>query len=60
MTIAEELMDYTINGRIRSRQGNHEPGMAPHNCYRCKGEDKWIVIAVATQAEWQTEQDSRR
>ena len=26
--------------------------MAPHNCYRCKGEDKWISIAVATDEEW--------
>jgi len=26
--------------------------MAPHNCYRCKGEDKWISIAVGSDAEW--------
>ena len=26
--------------------------MAPHNCYRCKGEDKWGSIAVATDEEW--------
>ncbi len=26
--------------------------MAPHNCYRCKGEDKWVSIAVATDEEW--------
>ena len=26
--------------------------MAPHNCYRCKGEDKWISIAIATDKEW--------
>ena len=26
--------------------------MAPHNCYRCKGNDKWISIAVATDEEW--------
>ena len=27
--------------------------MAPHNCYRCKGEDNWISIAVSSEEEWQ-------
>jgi benzylsuccinate CoA-transferase BbsF subunit len=26
--------------------------MAPHNCYRCRGEDHWISIAVANDGEW--------
>jgi benzylsuccinate CoA-transferase BbsF subunit len=26
--------------------------MAPHNCYRCSGEDRWISIAVADDREW--------
>ena len=26
--------------------------MAPHNCYRTKGDDKWVSIAVATDEEW--------
>jgi benzylsuccinate CoA-transferase BbsF subunit len=26
--------------------------MAPHNCYRCKGEEQWVTIAVGTEAEW--------
>jgi len=43
-----------MNQRIPVRQGNKNEVMAPHNCYRCKGEDKWISIAVATQAEWES------
>jgi benzylsuccinate CoA-transferase BbsF subunit len=27
--------------------------MAPHQVYRCKGDDKWISIAVGTDGEWQ-------
>ena len=27
--------------------------MAPHNVYRCKGDDKWISIAVGSDEEWQ-------
>ena len=32
--------------------GNRDSVMAPHNCYRCRGEDDWVSIAVATDEEW--------
>ena len=47
------FLDYVMNQRVPLRQGNKDAGMAPHNCYRCRGEDKWISIAVATQQEWE-------
>jgi benzylsuccinate CoA-transferase BbsF subunit len=50
--IGEIIMDYTMNGRVRSRNGNRDDIMAPHNCYRCKGEDKWISIAISNDEEW--------
>jgi benzylsuccinate CoA-transferase BbsF subunit len=34
------ILDYTVNGRIRERQGNRHPYAAPHACFRCKGEDR--------------------
>jgi crotonobetainyl-CoA:carnitine CoA-transferase CaiB-like acyl-CoA transferase len=49
---ADALMDYVMNGRIRTRQGNKHDKMAPHNCYRCRGDDNWISIAVANGQEW--------
>ncbi len=51
--IGEVLMDYTANGRVQSAVGNRDEFMAPHNSYRCTGEDKWVSIAVATDEEWQ-------
>jgi crotonobetainyl-CoA:carnitine CoA-transferase CaiB-like acyl-CoA transferase len=48
------FLDYVMNRRVPMRQGNRNDVMAPHNCYRCKGEDKWISIAVATQTEWES------
>jgi crotonobetainyl-CoA:carnitine CoA-transferase CaiB-like acyl-CoA transferase len=27
--------------------------MAPHGCYPCEGDDEWVVIAVASDAEWE-------
>jgi benzylsuccinate CoA-transferase BbsF subunit len=50
---AESIMDYTMNSRVRHRNGNRDEKMAPHNCYRCQGKDKWISIAVSTDQEWQ-------
>jgi benzylsuccinate CoA-transferase BbsF subunit len=46
------LMDYLMNGRVQTRKGNRDDRMAPHNCYRCRGEDDWISIAVANDEEW--------
>lgn len=51
--VGDALMDYTMNGRNAARRGNHDSIMAPHNCYRCKGEDKWVSIAVSNQGEWE-------
>ncbi len=48
------FLDYVMNQRVPMRQGNQNDVMAPHNCYRCQGEDKWISIAVTTQTEWES------
>jgi benzylsuccinate CoA-transferase BbsF subunit len=47
------LLDYFMNQRVPGRKGNKDEWMAPHNCYRCQGDDKWVSIAVATDSEWQ-------
>jgi benzylsuccinate CoA-transferase BbsF subunit len=50
--VGAELMEYTMNKKSPFRCGNQDSIMAPHNCYRCKGNDKWVSIAVATDEEW--------
>jgi benzylsuccinate CoA-transferase BbsF subunit len=50
--LGEPLMDYIMNGRIQRPRGNRDPIMAPHGFYPCKGEDKWVSIAVKTEEEW--------
>jgi benzylsuccinate CoA-transferase BbsF subunit len=50
--VGPQLMEYTMNKRSPFRTGNQDSIMAPHNCYPCKGSDKWISIAVATNEEW--------
>ena len=34
--------------------GNRDPRFAPHNVYRCTGEDAWVAIAVTDDAQWQS------
>ena len=51
--IGDSFMDYFMNQRSPTRMGNRDDVMAPHNCYRCQGEDKWVSIAIATNEEWQ-------
>ena len=52
-TIPEVLMDFSANGRSGQRFGNQDTVMSPHGCYPCRGDDRWITIAVATDEEWQ-------
>jgi benzylsuccinate CoA-transferase BbsF subunit len=52
-TIPEVLMDFSANGRSGHRIGNQDIVMSPHGCYPCRGDDRWITIAVATDEEWQ-------
>ena len=54
MLNSDALTEYAMNGRERMRAGNRHHAMAPHNCYRCRGEDDWISIAVADDREWQS------
>ena len=50
--IPEAAMDYLMNGKVRQRQGNRHDFMAPHGCYRCRGDDKWVAIAIGSEEEW--------
>ena len=50
--IGPALLEYLVSGREPQPQGNFNASAAPHGCYRCKGEDRWCVIAIQSQDEW--------
>lgn len=50
--LAPLILDYAVNKREFTRQGNYSPHAAPHGVYRCKGEDRWCAISVSTDEEW--------
>ena len=50
--IPEAFLDFTVNGRVPTRVGNHDPHMSPHNVYRCADDDQWVAIVVQSDDEW--------
>jgi benzylsuccinate CoA-transferase BbsF subunit len=52
-TMPEPLMEQSLNQRSLTSVGNRNTMMSVHNNYPCKGEDKWVSIAILTDAEWE-------
>jgi len=52
--IGEQMLQYTAGRGAPEPVGNARPCMAPNDCYRCDGEDAWVAVSVASQAEWRT------
>lgn len=51
-TLAPWLLDYANEGRITMRMGNRSVRAAPHGAFPCRGEDRWVAIAVWSDEEW--------
>lgn len=47
------ILDHMVNGRVMGRRGNRDDSACPHGAYPCKGDDRWCVIAVTSDAEWE-------
>ncbi len=50
--LGPQILEYTANGAAPERRGNRSPDWAPHGVYPCRGDDRWIAIAVRSDAEW--------
>ena len=46
------VMDWVINGHMWNRDGNRHSYASPHGAFRCKGDDRWVAIAVFTDGQW--------
>ena len=51
-TIGDSLLGYFMTGEVPGPKGNEDEVMAPHDCYPCRGDDRWVSIAVSTEDEW--------
>ena len=50
----DAIAAFTATGMLQSRSGNRHPDHAPRGCYRCAGEDRWLALTVASDAQWAT------
>ncbi len=52
--LAPLFLEYSANKRLLKRTGNQLDYAAPHGVYQCKGDDRWVAIAVFTDEEWES------
>lgn len=51
--LAPGILDCVVNKRETGRQGNLCASAAPHDTYRCQGDDRWCAITVLTDEQWE-------
>ncbi|OPY95234.1 hypothetical protein A5906_09500 [Bradyrhizobium sacchari] len=44
---------HSTGGTPPQRYGSRHPQFVPHGCFRCAGDDNWIVIAATDEHMWQ-------
>ncbi|OSI71107.1 CaiB/BaiF CoA transferase family protein [Bradyrhizobium canariense] len=51
--VAPWMIAHSIDRAPPIRYGNRHPQFVPHGCFRCAGEDNWIVVAATDENQWQ-------
>jgi crotonobetainyl-CoA:carnitine CoA-transferase CaiB-like acyl-CoA transferase len=51
--IGDVYLESSCTGRRPQQAGNRSAYAAPHGVYPCRGEERWIAIAVVTDDDWQ-------
>ncbi|MBI5318172.1 CoA transferase [Bradyrhizobium sp.] len=46
------IVAHSIDGKAPARYGSRHPDFVPHGCFRCAGDDSWIVVAASDDAMW--------
>jgi benzylsuccinate CoA-transferase BbsF subunit len=46
------LLDWSLNGRARTRVANDDLEQFPHGVFPARGADRWVAIAVRDAADW--------
>lgn len=50
--VGDTVVEHSLTGVVPGRQGNRDEALVPHGTYRCRGDDRWVSIAVADGPEW--------
>lgn len=49
---AEPVLEHSAYGRMMERDGNRSAHCAPQGLYACAGEEQWLAVSVADDAQW--------
>jgi crotonobetainyl-CoA:carnitine CoA-transferase CaiB-like acyl-CoA transferase len=50
--LGSALLEASATGAAPELRGNRSLDAAPHNAFRCAGEDRWVAIAVSNDEQW--------
>lgn len=53
MPFAAPWITVQSTGGMPQRYGSRHPQFVPHGCFRCAGEDNWIMVAATDNDMWQ-------
>ena len=52
--LGTSALELSVTGQEPLPQGNRSSDFAPQGCYPCAGEDRWCVISVQNDDQWQS------
>jgi benzylsuccinate CoA-transferase BbsF subunit len=52
--VGPAVVQHAVTGQEPERLGNRSATQAPHNVFRCRGEDRWCAITVLDDTQWKT------
>src|SRR3546814_8972376 len=50
--VAPGMLLCQMSGSVPAARGNDHLSHAPHNAYRCTGDDRWIALDVGNDEQW--------
>jgi crotonobetainyl-CoA:carnitine CoA-transferase CaiB-like acyl-CoA transferase len=51
------MLEAAALGREPARLGNREQDRAPYGCFPCRGDDRWCVVCVEDDSDWERLKD---
>jgi len=49
--LGPQMLDYSLSKVVLRPRGNNDSSVLHQGCYRCRGEDQWIVIGIHAEDE---------
>lgn len=51
--VAPWIAEQSATGTVGPRLGTRHPAFVPHGSFPCRGDDRWVMIAITDDMQWQ-------